>query len=167
MFFPNRFQNKPQDDEHDINEFHGPPPKMQPQERGRDETSEEEQKREENAPLSFLSSSSIINIPRQQRHSAPPHLSPHLTPRLFPMSTPPETLRKSFYQIFKPALDELKGEDTALNLAEGKEAEKVPSPSMIKSPAQQRETKPKGPKDEEDGKRTPTPVSMLLLKSEF
>jgi hypothetical protein len=170
MFFPNRFQNKPQDNDHDINEFHGPPPKSQPQEREKEDTLEG-QKTEEQA-LSFLSSSSIINIPRQQRHSAPPQppLSPHTAPRLFPMSTPPETLRKSFYQIFKPALDELKG-DTASEAAEVEKVDegpgKAPTPPTIEPSAQQKEEKPKEPKDENDGRRTPTPVSMLMLKTEF
>jgi hypothetical protein len=173
MFFPNRFQQNPQGDDQDISEFHGPPAEQSTGLlKGTAKDTSEGQKIDSEQDSSFLASSSIINIPRQQRHSAPAQQpsSSYVMPRLLPLSTPPETLRKSFFQIFKPALDELKGNtpSSSANITgapDDSQKDKIPPPKAESPPKP--EIKPTDEQDKNDGNRTPTPVSMLMLKTEF
>lgn len=122
MFFPNRFQPKTQADDQEITEFHGPPATNQDLQRISSPSPREQKGRP---------------VPRMRRYSAPPPT----TPRLLPISTPPEKLRGSFFQVFKPTLDELS----------------KPSDALPK-----KETSSASTED-----RPPTPISMMMLKTEF
>ena len=127
MFFPSRFQRSSDDNINDIKEFHGPPsPKGE----------RLNEPKKEMIPVTERSKSSSkpVSIPdlEEQRHSLPPA-------KFLPLVTPPERLRQSFFNLFRPTLDELNQPGTS---------------------------DPNGTKRKEED-RTPTPVSMLMLSPEF
>lgn len=101
------------------------------------------------------------------------------TPLLLPMMvTPPETIRRSFVQVFRPTLEELSKpgsssgvirpppmEDSVAEQAAPEETiitkiEEVRSQEMEKA-------KEKVKEEETSPPRTPTPVSMMMLRQEF
>lgn len=141
MFFPNRFQQKTQVDDREITEFHGPPQDNSPI-----LPSQQNQKNQQPS-----TQTTQIPIPRERRYSAPPPI----TPRLLPISTPPEQLRGSFFQVFKPTLDELKSPNV----------DKATTHAVTQSEKGIRKDVVK--KEDSDDGRSPTPVSLLMLKTEF
>lgn len=137
MFFPNRFQHKSKADDEEITEFHGPPV-ISNADKAQNKVDEEEK-----------DGASGLLVPRERRYSAPPPMT-----CLLPISTPPErTLRRSFFQVFKPALDELQ---------QPPPSSKPPSSSNTAGEGKKKDNTNNASED-----RPLTPISMLMLKTEF